>query len=170
MVDVDVNIYQSVTNKEGVSTPVMGVIVGDPLPNPLNPTNGNNQHNSLAGLQGGSNNEYYHLTLTQFNNLGTYKEAVERANNTVIFDQNYIIGNSGARSGNILFDFTGAKLGAWTEMKHNDGSAFTFPTEAMLMFDSGDISTTVDNFFLFVMTKTSSTQIVKVFHALEGGV
>jgi hypothetical protein len=99
-----------------------------------------------------------------------YPEAVERANNTVLFDKNYIIGNAAARTGNILFDFTGAKLGAWTEMRHADASAFTFPAEAKLMFDSFNLSTTDDNFFLFVLTKKSSTQIVKVFHALEGGI
>jgi hypothetical protein len=99
-----------------------------------------------------------------------YPEATERANNTVLFDKNYIIGNAGARTGNILFDFTGAKLGAWTEMKHLDAGMFTFPAEAVLMFDSADISTTDDNYFLFVLTKKSSTEIVKVFHAIEGGV
>lgn len=40
MADVSVNIYQSVTNRDGVSTPVSGVITGDPLPNPLNPPSG----------------------------------------------------------------------------------------------------------------------------------
>jgi hypothetical protein len=99
-----------------------------------------------------------------------YPEATERENNTVLFDKNYIIGNAGARTGNILFDFTGAKLGAWTEMKHLDAGMFTFPAEAVLMFDSDDISTTVNNYFLFVLTKKSSTEIVKVFHAIEGGV
>jgi hypothetical protein len=101
---------------------------------------------------------------------GYFKEWEERANNTVLFDKNYVIGNAGARSGNILFDFTGAKLGAETEMRHNTASAFTFPAQAKLMFDVADISTTADNFFLFVLTKKSSTEIVKVFHALEGGV
>jgi hypothetical protein len=99
-----------------------------------------------------------------------FQEASERENNTVLFDQNYIIGNAAARTGNILFDFTGAKLGAWTEMKHEDASAFTFPAEAVLMFASADISTTVANYFLFVLTKKSATEIVKVFHAIEGGV
>lgn len=99
-----------------------------------------------------------------------YQEAEERASNTVLFDKNYVIGNAAARTGNILFDFTGAKLGAWTEMKHQSASAFTFPSTALLMFDSADISTTVANYFLFVLTKKSSTEVVKVFHALEGGV
>jgi hypothetical protein len=112
----------------------------------------------------------YNSTNGLFENDFAYPEAVERENNTVLFDKNYIIGNAAARTGNILFDFTGAKLGAWTEMRHADASAFTFPAEAKLMFDSADISTTDDNFFLFVLTKKSSTQIVKVFHAIEGGV
>ena len=99
-----------------------------------------------------------------------FPEWSERENNTVLFDQKYIIGNAAARTGNILFDFTGAKLGAETEMRHADASAFTFPSEAMLMFDTSDISTTDDNYFLFVLTdKTASSEVVKVFHALEGG-
>ena len=99
-----------------------------------------------------------------------FPEWSERENNTVLFDKNYIIGNAAARTGNILFDFTGAKLGAETEMRHADASAFTFPAEAMLMFDTADISTTEDNYFLFVLTdKTASSEVVKVFHALEGG-
>ena len=108
------------------------------------------------------------------NAVATYNSRVagewqERESNTVLFDQKYIIGNADARTGNILFDFTGAKLGAETQMRHADASAFEFPDEAMLMFDKEDISTTEDNYFLFVLTKKSSPQIVKVFHALEGG-
>ena len=99
-----------------------------------------------------------------------FPEWSERENNTVLFDKKYIIGNAGARSGNILFDFTGAKLGAETEMRHADASAFTFPAEAMLMFDTADISTTEDTYFLSVLTdKTASSEVVTVFHALEGG-
>ena len=99
-------------------------------------------------------------------------EASHRENNTVLFDDDYVTGiNAAARTGNILFDFTGAKLGATTQMRHADASAFTFPTEAVLMFDSADISTTADNYFLFVLVdKTSSAEIVHVFHAMEGGV
>ena len=101
----------------------------------------------------------------------SFVAASERENNTVLFDQAYITGNANARSGNILFDFTGAQLGAWTEMKHNDSSAFTFPSEAVLMFDSADISTSADNYFLFVITDiTSSSEVVKVFHQMVGGV
>jgi len=40
MADVSVNIYQSVTNRDGVSTPVSGVITGDPLPPVVNPPTG----------------------------------------------------------------------------------------------------------------------------------
>lgn len=103
--------------------------------------------------------------------VDTYPAAVERENNTVLFDKDYIIGNAAARTGNILFDFTGAKLGATTEMRHNDAGAFTFPTEAQLMFDSGDISTSADNYYMFVITDiTGSSEVVKVFHAMVGGV
>lgn len=101
----------------------------------------------------------------------TYPEATIRENNTVLFDKDYIIGNAAARSGNILFDFTGAKLGAETEMRHADVAAFTFPATAKFMFDITDVSTTVDNFFLCKLTdKTVGAEVVKVFHALEGGV
>ena len=101
-----------------------------------------------------------------------YQEASYRENNTVLFDGDYITGiNAAARSGNILFDFTGAKLGATTVMRHADASAFTFPTEAVLMFASADISTSADNYFLFVLVdNTASSEIVHVFHAMVGGV
>jgi len=116
--------------------------------------------------------------LTALQNLGLvasptapYPEAIHRENNTVIFDNDYVTGiNSSARTGNILFDFTGAKLAACTVMKHQDASPFTFPTEAVLMFDTADISTTVANYFMFSIMKTTATQIVHVFHAIEGGV
>jgi hypothetical protein len=94
-----------------------------------------------------------------------------RENNTVLFDGDYVTGiNAATRSGNILFDFTGAQLGATTVMSHTDAAAFTFPAEADLMFASADISTTVANYFLFSVVKTTATQIVQVFHAIEGGV
>jgi hypothetical protein len=92
-----------------------------------------------------------------------YPEAIERANNTVLFDKDYITGNAGARTGNILFDFTGAKLGATTYMKHQDASAFTFPAQAVLLFDAADVSITVANFFCFMLVdKTASSEKVHV--------
>jgi len=40
----------------------------------------------------------------------------------------------------------------------------------MLMFDVADISTTADNYFMFVITNiTGSSEVVRVYHALEGG-
>jgi hypothetical protein len=98
--------------------------------------------------------------------------ATFRENNTVLFDGDYISGiNAAARTGNILFDFTGVSLGATTEMRHNDAGAFTFPAEAVLMFASADISTTVDNYFMFeLVDNTVAAEIVHVFHAIEGGV
>jgi hypothetical protein len=100
-----------------------------------------------------------------------YQPATHRENNTVLFDNDYVTGiNAAARSGNILFDFTGAQLGACTVMRHQTASAFTFPTEADLMFATADISTTVANYFMFVCVKTDSPRIVHVFHAIEGGV
>ena len=105
------------------------------------------------------------------NSLQGQIEAAIIESNTVLFNKDYIIGNAAPRTGNILFDFTGAKLGATTEMRHNSAGAFTFPTEAMLMFDSAQISTTVDNYFMFVLTnKASGSERVRVYHALEGGI
>lgn len=100
-----------------------------------------------------------------------YPSATHRESNTVLFDGDYVTGiNASARTGNILFDFTGAQLGACTVMRHQDASAFTFPAEADLMFDTADISTTVANYFMFSIVKIDSPQIVHVFHAIEGGV
>jgi hypothetical protein len=98
-----------------------------------------------------------------------YPQADERENNTVLFDKDYIIGNASARTGAILFSFTSAKRGATTEMRH-DGDSITFPSQSMLMFDVAEISTTADNYFMFVITNiTASSEVVRVFHALEGG-
>ena len=103
--------------------------------------------------------------------VNAYPAATHRENNTVLFDNDYVTGiNGSARSGNILFDFTGAQLGACTVMRHQSGSAFTFPAEADLMFATADISTTVANYFMFSIVKIDSPQIVHVFHAIEGGV
>jgi hypothetical protein len=100
-----------------------------------------------------------------------YAAATHRESNTVLFDNDYVTGiNVSARSGNILFDFTGAQLVACTVMRHQDASAFTFPAEADLMFATADISTTVANYFMFSIVKIDSPQIVHVFHAIEGGV
>jgi hypothetical protein len=88
-----------------------------------------------------------------------YPEAVERANNAVLFDKDYIIGNAGFRTGNITFDFTGAKLGATTVMKHKDAGAFTIPSNAKTL--AGEYDGAVDNYLWFVLTdKTSSSEIV----------
>jgi hypothetical protein len=109
--------------------------------------------------------------ITDYRTLSSYQEASHRESNTILFDNDYVTGiNSSARTGNILFDFTGAKLAACTVMKHQDSGTFTFPAEAMLMFDTVDISTTVANYFMFSIVKTTATQIVHVFHAIEGGV
>lgn len=135
----------------GIETPPVAEDVGDMLSSIYDPANGARQ--------------------VAFQDELGFQEATILESNTIPFDKNYIIGNAGARSGNILFDFTGAKLGAWTEMRHNDATAFTFPTECMFMFDIADISTTADNYYLFQITdSTPSSEVVKVFHALEGGI
>ena len=99
-----------------------------------------------------------------------YPEALARENNTVLFDNDYVTGIiAAARTGNILFDFTGAKLGATTYMRHQDGSAFTFPAQAVLLFDSADVSTTDANYFCFLLVdKTGAGEEVHVTLAQEG--
>jgi hypothetical protein len=94
-----------------------------------------------------------------------YPEAVERANNTVLFDQDYIIGNAGARSGNILFDFTGAKLGATTEMLHDNSGAYTFPTEGVIRdFETTKLALVTGNvkFGFTLVNKTVSSEVVDI--------
>lgn len=114
--------------------------------------------------------EYLRKDGAWVNPTASYLEASHRENNTVIFDGDYIIGNVSARTGNILFDFTDAKLGAVTYMRHTDPSAFTFPTEAKLKFDTADISTVDENIFRFVITDiTPSAEIVQVELLLDGG-
>jgi hypothetical protein len=96
---------------------------------------------------------------------GTYPEAVERANNTVLFDQDYIIGNAGARTGNILFDFTGAKLGATTEMLHDNSGAYTFPTEGVIRdFETTKLALVTGNvkFGFVLVNKTVSSEVVDI--------
>jgi len=93
--------------------------------------------------------------------VGSYPEAVERENNTVLFDKDYVIGNAGARTGNILFDFTGAKLMSTTMMLHNHSSIPTFPAQAVII--GGFYETNVNNYIYFQLTrKTSSSEIVLI--------
>ena len=95
----------------------------------------------------------------------TYPEAVERANNTVLFDQDYIIGNAGTRTGNILFDFTGAKLGATTEMLHDNSGSYTFPTEAVIRdFETTKLALVTGNvkFGFTLVNKTVSSEVVDI--------
>ena len=178
MSDVPGKFFIGQIRRSGTSGSSPGFLIGeaDP-PDPVNPDGtgvGVNRFTQLVDTPEsytGQNGKFIKVNSSE-NALefGDFPEWSERENNTVLFDKNYIIGNAAARTGNILFDFTGAKLGAETEMRHADASAFTFPSEAMLMFDTSDISTTDDNYFLFVLTdKTASSEVVKVFHALEGG-
>jgi hypothetical protein len=87
-------------------------------------------------------------------------EAIERENNTVLFDRDYVIGNAGARSGNILFDFTGARLMSVTRMIHNHTTIPTFPAQSIII--SGQYQLSVNNYIYFICTKKSSTEIVEV--------
>lgn len=95
----------------------------------------------------------------------SYPEAQLRASNTVIFDNDYIIGNSGARTGNILFDFTGAKLGATTEMLHDNDGAYTFPSEAVIRdFETTRLAAVTGDvkFGFTLVDKTASSEVVDV--------
>jgi len=97
-------------------------------------------------------------------------EPTHRENNTVLFDADYITGvNASPRSGNILFDFTGAKRGATTLMYHQDASAYTMPSEAKKNFKNADVSTTKVNKYMFTLVKATSPQIVEVTLVWEGG-
>lgn len=78
---------------------------------------------------------------------------VTRESNTVIFDGNYVIGNAAPRTGNLLFDFTNARLLSETMMIHQDGAAFTFPAEAVIL--TGSASTTVPNYIYMKIVNTA---------------
>ena len=101
---------------------------------------------------------------------GSAREPANRESTVVLFDQDYISGIDGAAiTGNITFDFTDAKRGTTTYMKHIDASAFTFGSEAVLMFNPVNISTTVPNFFCFILLdKTIGSEIVHVSLEQEG--
>jgi hypothetical protein len=89
----------------------------------------------------------------------------ERTSNTCLFNKNYIIGNLGARTGNILFDFTGVVLGSTTWMYHDNSGAYTFPTEgAIYDFKIADLSTITGNIlFAFTITKTTlGAEVVQI--------
>jgi hypothetical protein len=84
-------------------------------------------------------------------------ELVQRENNTVLFDKNYLIGNAGARTGNILYDFTSARLGTVTRMLHQDTNEFTLPSETKIV--AGEYDGTVLNFIWFVYTKSGQVEV-----------
>jgi len=97
------------------------------------------------------------------NPVAGYQSATLRASNTALFDKDYIIGNSGARTGNILFDFTGAQLGAVTFMKHDNSGAYTFPSEGEVRdFEIAKLAlVTGDVWFAFTMIdNTASSEVV----------
>jgi len=92
------------------------------------------------------------------------REPANRESAIVLFDEDYISGiDSIAITNNITFDFTDAKRGTTTYMRYSNASAFTFGSEAVLMFDPLNISTTVPNFFCFMLLdKTIGAEIVHV--------
>jgi surface protein len=175
MADVPVIISKSIRLREGAA-PSNPVNIGTPQ-EPLNPDGGGGvvPHNQLAGLQGGTATERYHIdedqydavnganTLSSTNVFATIAdlEGVERENNTVLFDKDYVIGNAAARTGNILFDFTGARLKANSIMLHNDIVEPTFPANAKIIF--GEYKLIQDNYIYFELSnKGLSNEIVLV--------
>jgi hypothetical protein len=102
----------------------------------------------------------YNSTNGLFENGFAYPEAVERENNTVLFDKDYVTGNAGVRTGNILFDFTGSKLGAVTVMTHNDSSIPTIPSTGIII--GGNYVLNENNFIYLMCVKKSSPEIVHV--------
>ena len=95
-----------------------------------------------------------------------YPAAVHRQNNTVLFDKDYIHDPAvAAQSGNILFDFTGAQLGATTEMLHDNDGAYTFPSEGVIRdFETTKLAlVTGDVLFGFKISKiTASSEVVEI--------
>lgn len=81
-------------------------------------------------------------------------EAEERESDTVLFDKNYVTGNTAVRTGNILFDFTGAKLGSTTRILHNSGTKPTIPATGILI--SGSYTISVNNYIWFCITDIGS--------------
>ncbi len=95
-------------------------------------------------------------------NVG-YQEATLRADNTVLFDGDYIIGNAAARTGNILFDFTGSKLGAVTFMKHDNSGVYTFPATGEIRdFEVSKLALVTGNiwFSFTLIDKTAAAEVV----------
>jgi hypothetical protein len=84
-------------------------------------------------------------------------ELVERENNTVLFDKNYLIGNAFPRTGNILYDFTNARLGTVTRMLHQDTNEFTFPSQTKIL--AGDYDGTKVNYIWFVYSKNGLVEV-----------
>lgn len=156
----------------GISSVVAGTGIDVNVTDPANPVVGLNSASqtslSNADTAHGWGNHASAGYLTGF------EEATHRENATVLFDKPYISGINGiALSGDIDFSFTGAKLGAWTIMRHADVSAFSFDDNSgnitfVKLFDDTEISTSADNYFLFTLVdKTVDSEIVIIQHQLE---
>jgi hypothetical protein len=99
--------------------------------------------------------------ITELENAGGYQEARISESNTILFDWDYIIGNAAARSGNILANFSGAKLGATFRMRHNSSSVFTMPSSFVVL--SGEYELSTDNYIWGVLTsKVPSSEKVEI--------
>jgi hypothetical protein len=162
MSNVPINIFRNVIRRNGGRTsnpPALDGVNPDPV-NPEGTTGGPALPDTNKVSYNLPDNKNATERAQARENIGAFGEAVERESNTVVFDQDYIIGNEGVRSGNILFDFTDAKLGAVTMMAHNSNSIPTIPATGIVI--GGNYLTGVNNFIYFLCVKKSSPQIVHV--------
>lgn len=79
---------------------------------------------------------------------------VIRESNTVIFDNDYVIGEAGARTGDVIIDVTSPRRMAVTTMLHNDASPFQFfqsdgVTPFVFSSEIGFYESGVDNYLDF---------------------
>lgn len=85
----------------------------------------------------------------------------ERESNTVIFDGDYVIGNASIRDDSVIeFDFTNAKLGAVTTMRHLRSLAPGIPLEGVII--NGEYVPNTINYIWFCLTKNTTPRIVQI--------
>lgn len=99
-----------------------------------------------------------------FSNGGSDGIGVTRDSNTVLFDKDYVIGELGARTGDIIVDVTGGKPMSTTMMLHNDASPFTFfesdgVTPFVFWQEIGFYETGVDNILDFQFLWTGAVRL-----------
>lgn len=114
---------------------------------------GTSIHNSLTGIQGGAANEYYHLTLAEFNKItalsGNLRTAVSTTTYTVLSsDFGKILGASNAGNRNFTLPLASSvPVGVPLTIKDESGTATTNPISITLSgSDKIDNSTSWANF------------------------